>query len=64
MREGGRRERRRDGKREREELWRINNRPDLSKASLMGYDRNLFSLRLVLNQTLASVDGRAATEKH
>lgn len=53
MREGGRRERRRDGKREREELWRINNRPDLSKVPLMGYDRNLFTLRLVLNQRLA-----------
>jgi len=61
------RERERDGNskegREREELWRINNRPDLSKASLMGCDRNLFTLRLVLNQTRGEWQWQAAAEE-
>lgn len=46
----------------REELWRINNRPHLSKASLMGCDRNLFTLRLVLNQTRGKWQWQAAAE--
>lgn len=50
------------GEREREELWRINNRPDLSKASLMGCDRNLFTLRLVLNQTRGEWQWQAAAQ--
>lgn len=45
-----------------EELWRINNRPDLSKASLMGCDRNLFTLRLVLNQKQGEWQWQSAAE--
>lgn len=47
---------------ERGELWRINNRRDLSKASLMGCDRNLFTLRLVLNQTQGEWRWQAAAQ--
>lgn len=48
--------------REKEELWGINNRPNLSKASLMGCDRNLFTLRLVLNQMQGEWLWQAAVE--
>lgn len=52
--------REREGAREGRGAWRINNRPDLSKASLMGCDRNLFTLRLVLNQTEGEWQWQAA----